>query len=329
MPIEPLPAPTSHSCSPGPGSSAASVTARTACLVSWPSCSYASSGSPGMRDRLAAPGSAWQSTATQWSSTDRTLPPLRGSALRDALAFAAELLEHDHAAATEAALAQHARHAARPIRAGDVGHDAPAGLQRAREHLRRTSDGADELDVGGGPAQARAGDREGRDVGIDPHAPRPEPPHQRGADPVQHGVAAREHAGRSGNAVAQLVDEGVDRRRPGTMRRGGRRQERKLPLRAHDHLGGQHGGARILSETRPAVGADADDDERRARSRHPRPLGPAAPRSRAAPCGESRPVHVQEARLERAETKPSSRSLPRAASRHAGASSPSRASTCA
>jgi hypothetical protein len=39
MPIDPLPAPTSHSSRPGAGARAATVSARIARFVIWPSCS--------------------------------------------------------------------------------------------------------------------------------------------------------------------------------------------------------------------------------------------------------------------------------------------------
>lgn len=61
--IEPLPAPTSHSSSPGNGARAATVSARTWRLVSCPSDANASSGSPGVRARAGPPAT---STATTW-----------------------------------------------------------------------------------------------------------------------------------------------------------------------------------------------------------------------------------------------------------------------
>ena len=54
----PDPPPTSHSSSPGAGASAPSVAARTWRLVSWPSCSYAASGSPGTRRTAGCRGRA-------------------------------------------------------------------------------------------------------------------------------------------------------------------------------------------------------------------------------------------------------------------------------
>lgn len=59
----PAPAPTSHSSSPGKGASRDRLTARTSRLVSWPSCSKASSGRPGTRANGREPGAATQSTA--------------------------------------------------------------------------------------------------------------------------------------------------------------------------------------------------------------------------------------------------------------------------
>ena len=128
--------------------------------------------------------------------------------------------------------------------------------------------------------------------------PGPEAARERRADAVQHRVAAREHAGlaparrcTSSSSSASIGDG------HGAPHGGGRGQQRELPLRADDHLGGEHRGARGLAEPGPAVGADADDDERRRAhatrdvSRRPRARGGSAI------CGKRRPVHVQEARL--------------------------------
>ncbi|EDT00005.1 hypothetical protein BamIOP4010DRAFT_6475 [Burkholderia ambifaria IOP40-10] len=68
MPIEPLPAPTSHNSSPGAGASRPSVNARMSRLVSWPSWRYASSGRPGVSARRGASGPARQSSAIRLSA---------------------------------------------------------------------------------------------------------------------------------------------------------------------------------------------------------------------------------------------------------------------
>ena len=72
MPTEPAPAPTSHSSSPGLGASRASAEARRSRLVSWPSCSYASSGSPAVQP---SPGPS-TSTATTFSRGESACHPL-------------------------------------------------------------------------------------------------------------------------------------------------------------------------------------------------------------------------------------------------------------
>ncbi|MNT08729.1 hypothetical protein D3C72_1434800 [compost metagenome] len=68
MPIEPLPAPTSHNSSPGIGARRARVMARTSRLVSWPSCLKAESGRPASRDRRSVSGSAMHSIAIRFRS---------------------------------------------------------------------------------------------------------------------------------------------------------------------------------------------------------------------------------------------------------------------
>ncbi|MNC25029.1 hypothetical protein D3C75_731050 [compost metagenome] len=68
MPIEPQPAPTSHSSSPGCGARRARVMARTSRLVSWPSCRKALSGNPASRCRRGASGVARHSMATRLSA---------------------------------------------------------------------------------------------------------------------------------------------------------------------------------------------------------------------------------------------------------------------
>src|SRR6185437_15759261 len=68
MAIEPLPAPISHSNSPGRGASAASVAARIARFVSWPSWRNASSGRPARRDSGRASAPARHSSARRLRS---------------------------------------------------------------------------------------------------------------------------------------------------------------------------------------------------------------------------------------------------------------------
>ncbi len=89
MAIEPQPAPTSHRVSPGNGTSAARVAARTSRLVSWPSCSKTSSGRPARSGNAWAPGpprheiaivlrSGTRRSPQDWASSEMTssqLPP--------------------------------------------------------------------------------------------------------------------------------------------------------------------------------------------------------------------------------------------------------------
>ena len=66
----------------------------------------------------------------------------------------------------------------------------------------------------------------------------------------------------------------------------------------------EHGGARVLAEPAPAVGADPHDRERR-RAHATRDVSTTAAARAARNLRERRPVHVQEARLHAPETKPS------------------------
>ena len=86
MAIAPLPAPTSQRRCPPNGMRRASVAARTSRLVSIPPDSNVSSGSPGVRARIAAPGSAMHSMATVFNGANRVAdqPAAMPSALRSA-----------------------------------------------------------------------------------------------------------------------------------------------------------------------------------------------------------------------------------------------------
>ena len=65
MAMEPAPAPTSQSSSPGRGARADSVSARMSCFVSWPSCSKALSGKLPRQGTTRAVGPAQTSMATR------------------------------------------------------------------------------------------------------------------------------------------------------------------------------------------------------------------------------------------------------------------------
>ena len=69
MPMLPAPPPTSQSSSPGAGARTARLIARTSRLVSWPSCSYAVSSSPGVSPRRLPVPSATHSTASTLRSS--------------------------------------------------------------------------------------------------------------------------------------------------------------------------------------------------------------------------------------------------------------------
>ena len=96
--MEPQPAPISQSRCPGKGASAARVAARISRLVSCPSWRKASSGSPGRRGRLWAPGSATHSTARVLRSAVRADVHVSAVASRIRSCAAAHMLEDDQAA---------------------------------------------------------------------------------------------------------------------------------------------------------------------------------------------------------------------------------------
>ena len=98
MPIEPAPAPTSQSSSPGRGIRWASAEARTSRLVSWPSCSYASSGRPAAR--LAYGAVAPDLDADHVERGHRLVDGVPG------LVGRAQVAEHGHALSPMAGLGQ-------------------------------------------------------------------------------------------------------------------------------------------------------------------------------------------------------------------------------
>ncbi len=188
------------------------------------------------------------------------LAPGVGARVHDPLGVAAELLHHHEATRAEAALAQHTRHTRRAAGARHVGHDAPGGRQQRHHHLGRRVHGAHELHVGLRPAQARARQREGRGMRMHRHPVGAEPAGQRGADPVEHRIAAREHAHGAVAVVRhQLVHQRVDRRRPGALRCIRVVHQRELACRADDRLRAGDRGAGPVAQARPAVRPDAHD----------------------------------------------------------------------
>ncbi len=182
------------------------------------------------------------------------------------------------------------------------------GCSAARQHLRRSAHGADELDLVLRPAEARAGDGEGRDVGIDQHAVRPEAPRKRGADAVQHRISARKHAGARGHAVARAPPRAG---RSATARRAARQWSEATGRAAAASPRSPRRRARRRARPRPARPSRRLRSPRRraaARSRHLRRLDDGCAREPLGAAGERSPVHVQEARLQRARR----RSPPRA-----------------
>ena len=155
-------------------------------------------------------------------------------------------------------------------------------------------------------------------------APRPEPRASVAPMPCSIGSPlASTHvlaaSGRASSSTSESIGEGHGRRSAGVSG-----SSVELALRADDHLGGKHRGTRGLAEARPAVRADTDDDERRRAHAGSR----AAAASRLAICGNAAQCTCRKLACRPPATKPSSRSLPRAASFQAARSPPCSGSTC-
>ena len=166
MPIEPEPAPISHSNSPPRGARVESVTARISRLVSWPSCSNSSSGSPatrGMMTRAAARNGLDRERHRRADVVHREAGSDRDA---HALAWAAERFEHRQARRTEAEAVQIARDLRRR-RAVPGQHDQPrAGSQMRAEELDRAGVQAQRRRFLQPPAQPRGSPGKGRGRGI-------------------------------------------------------------------------------------------------------------------------------------------------------------------
>ena len=121
---------------------------------------------------------------------DCGVAPGLGSALGDVLDLVPELLEDDEAARSEATVAQHIGDLARAGAARGVDDETAPRLQQARDDLGSPRDAADQLDLGSGPIESSAGEREGGDVGMHDEPPGRQATGERGADAMQHRVAA-------------------------------------------------------------------------------------------------------------------------------------------
>lgn len=260
--MEPEPPPTSHSSSPGAGASAHRVAARTCRLVSWPSCSYAASGRPGVAPSRGAAGGV--AAAVEGDDVEgvarRVLPPL-GRAFVRVLVLGAEPLQHPHPARAEAAPAQQGGDLARAARSGAQHQHPPALVQGGREPGHRAADHGHHLGVLHRPAQAGAGVGDGGGVRVHQQGFGAELLAEGAADPVEHRVPAGQHHDPAARVLGHQLRYGrAQRARPGHAQPGARigRQQVQLPGPADQHLGGGQRGTGAGAEPGPAVGAEAD-----------------------------------------------------------------------
>ena len=126
---DPAPAPRSQSSSPGRGASLASTAARTSRLVSWPSWSYASSGSPGVQPWCGAAAVGRQSRQTTLSWGDSSCHRSRRR-LPSRLVLGAEVAQHRHQAGAVALLDQQRGHGVRAVPIAGQHHEPGPGGQQ-------------------------------------------------------------------------------------------------------------------------------------------------------------------------------------------------------
>ena len=233
--------------------SRASVTARTSRLVSWPSCSNASSGSPGTVGSGTVPGSARALDGGDVQRVGASVRPRRRGAGRAALVRAAELAEHGEPAGAVAARgqqrgdrggraavrAEHEQPAARLRRAGAAAP--PGGRPGSRPSVSSTAQ----------PSRAQASDTDDG-CGSTRTAVGPEQPHQRGADAGEHRVAAGQdddaaarRARSSSPGSAGLSGDGHGTR--SARDRGGHQAE--LARAAQQHVGAARSPRRAAGES--------------------------------------------------------------------------------
>ncbi len=266
---DPAPAPMSHSRAPGRGASRARALARRSRLVSWPSCSKASSGSPGAQEVVAVgrPTRARASTWRRGSSSvhgSSAVPSIRDSSgeprsprtvirlddkpsSRSIFATMAGVLSSDDRTSSRrpGASSRRSTSTSRPTRV------------TTSDRLRR-------------PPHPGPGQRDRRDRGQDLDVV-PDQLGQGGADPGEERIPGRE---RDQRAVAVLLQQGGqpgERARPRpSLLAGDRRHQTEVAFPAEEHLRREHLPAGDVAQPGPAVRADPHD-------RDPsRSLGPTA-----------------------------------------------------
>ena len=244
------PRPTSHSSWPGAGASRARAEARTSRLVSWPSCSYASSGSPASAERaaLAGLGDALDRDEVQ-SRAPRPVRPVAARVRDAALVGAAQVAEHGQRSSPRTrrrpAASASCRAASRRPTDSTSSRRPGARCRRTRSQVRpttgTTSDGLRR------PAHPGAGQRHRRDGRVDPHRVRrragrpawcrcrtragrrwPAPPTRRPAQPVQQARQPATQRDRPGHPL--------DRAAIG-------RHQVQVPPAADQHLGARRSAA--------------------------------------------------------------------------------------
>ena len=140
--------------------------------------------------------------------------PLRRGGCDQPLGLAPQLFHYDEWARTVAAVAENTCQARGTVGTCGVDDGPTSGLEHAGDHVSRVRDGADQLDLGGGPADPRADEREGRGMADYGESAIGQAAGQRGADPVEHRIATGQHTDGPLLAGHEVVDQRSDRARP-------------------------------------------------------------------------------------------------------------------
>ena len=190
-------------------------------------------------------------------------PPGRGRPGDQAFARPAELLQHGDRGAAVAGLGEQRGHLGRGARVAGQHQDPPARVEQPAQRRHLAGDQAQHLDAGQWPAQAGRRQRRRRRVRHYPYALRAEQPHQRRADPVEHRVAAGQHADRAAPLGGEQAGQGRQQRGGPGDPFGGHvgRQQIELPGAAEDHVRGDQRVLCRTPEVGPPAGAETGDGD--------------------------------------------------------------------
>ena len=253
MPIEPAPAPTSQSSSPGRGIRWANAEARTSRLVSCPSCSYASSGRPvASVAKGAGPATSTQTTFERRHVGRVGVPRLVG---------ATQVAQHGQRARRVATSGQQRRNLSRALRVPGEDDRPLSREQPAAELVHIVAAQPDHLDRLGRPAHPRPGQGDRRHRGMDPHRsrdrtarPASSPPRPAGGHrwPAPPSIAPRARpAGQAARPAGRpATPPGADRRNGGSRSRCRRA--------ADDQIGRPDAAAARPARATPSRRADPD-----------------------------------------------------------------------